>query len=148
MKLKKAIDFTLLYEQQEFSSTNPLGNVCSYFRVYPNATSRNSVTNRKWQDEFPHEPSPNNVPAMATVQVCVLFLLLSVSLAEDVKLKYKPATKPVRLFTEEELQRYDGREVNFFLLLVYDCNVHWMRSHLLSIALRPFFRRASLFTWQ
>ncbi|XP_038135427.1 neudesin [Cyprinodon tularosa] len=47
---------------------------------------------------------------MATVQVCVLFLLLSVSLAEDVKLKYKPATKPVRLFTEEELQRYDGRE--------------------------------------
>ncbi|KAM4723832.1 neudesin [Anableps anableps] len=47
---------------------------------------------------------------MATAQICVLFVLLSMSLAEEVKLKYKPATKPVRLFTEEELQRYDGSE--------------------------------------
>ncbi|KAM4541507.1 neudesin [Fundulus diaphanus] len=48
---------------------------------------------------------------MATAHVCVLFVLLSVSLAgDDVKLKYKPATKPVRLFTEEELQKYDGSE--------------------------------------
>ncbi|XP_027857156.1 neudesin isoform X1 [Xiphophorus couchianus] len=47
---------------------------------------------------------------MATTQVWVLFVLLSVSLAEEVKLNYKPATKPVRLFTEEELQRYDGSE--------------------------------------
>lgn len=47
---------------------------------------------------------------MATAQVCVLFVLLSLSLAQDVKLKYKPAAKPVRLFTEEELQRYDGTE--------------------------------------
>ncbi|MED6252939.1 hypothetical protein ATANTOWER_019630 [Ataeniobius toweri] len=47
---------------------------------------------------------------MATAQVRVLFILLAVSLAEDVKLKYKPASKPVRLFTEEELQRYNGRE--------------------------------------
>ncbi|MEQ2220238.1 hypothetical protein ILYODFUR_003288 [Ilyodon furcidens] len=47
---------------------------------------------------------------MATAQVRVLFILLAVSLAEDVKLKYKPASKPVRLFTEEELQRFNGRE--------------------------------------
>uniref|UniRef100_A0A3B4T8X7 Neudesin neurotrophic factor n=1 Tax=Seriola dumerili TaxID=41447 RepID=A0A3B4T8X7_SERDU len=29
---------------------------------------------------------------------------------KDVKLKSKPATTPVRLFTEEELKRYDGSE--------------------------------------
>lgn len=65
-------------------------------------------------DGFPHEESPNNVPAMATTQIWVLFVLLSVSLAEEVKLNHKPATKPVRLFTEEELQRYDGSEVNSY----------------------------------
>ncbi|KAM7403633.1 hypothetical protein PAMA_004191 [Pampus argenteus] len=45
---------------------------------------------------------------MATARLCVLFVVLSTALAEDFKLKYKPATKPVRLFTEEELKRYDG----------------------------------------
>ncbi|XP_054470385.1 neudesin [Anoplopoma fimbria] len=45
---------------------------------------------------------------MATVQVCVLVVVLSTALAEDFKLKYKPSMKPVRLFTEEELQGYDG----------------------------------------
>uniref|UniRef100_A0A3Q1EJ27 Neudesin neurotrophic factor n=1 Tax=Acanthochromis polyacanthus TaxID=80966 RepID=A0A3Q1EJ27_9TELE len=47
---------------------------------------------------------------MATTAVCVLFLVLCAALAEEVKLKYKPATKPVRLFTEEELKRYDGSQ--------------------------------------
>ncbi|XP_073339144.1 neudesin [Pagrus major] len=47
---------------------------------------------------------------MATTRVCVLFVVLYTTLAQDVKLKYKPSTKPVRLFTEEELKRYDGRE--------------------------------------
>lgn len=61
---------------------------------------------------------------MATAQVCFLFVLLSLSLAQDVKLKYKPAAKPVRLFTEEELQRYDGTEVNllsFFTVISPQC---------------------------
>ncbi|XP_074516015.1 neudesin [Sebastes fasciatus] len=47
---------------------------------------------------------------MATTRICVLFVVLSTTLAEDFKLKYKPSTKPVRLFTEEELKRYDGSE--------------------------------------
>ncbi|XP_051252182.1 neudesin [Dicentrarchus labrax] len=42
--------------------------------------------------------------------ICVLFVVLCTTLAEDVKLKYKASTKPVRLFTEEELRRYDGSE--------------------------------------
>ncbi|XP_068437021.1 neudesin [Clinocottus analis] len=45
---------------------------------------------------------------MATARMCVLVVILSTTLAEDLKLKYKPTTKPVRLFTEEELKRYDG----------------------------------------
>ncbi|XP_041827788.1 neudesin [Melanotaenia boesemani] len=47
---------------------------------------------------------------MATARFCVVFVVLSATLAEDIKLKFKPATKPVRLFTEEELKRYDGSE--------------------------------------
>lgn len=49
---------------------------------------------------------------MATARFCVLFIILAVALAEDAKVKHKTAPKPVRLFTEEELQRYDGCEVN------------------------------------
>lgn len=49
---------------------------------------------------------------MATARFCVLFIILAVALAEDAKVKHKTAPKPVRLFTEEELQRYDGSEVN------------------------------------
>ncbi|TNN51079.1 Neudesin [Liparis tanakae] len=45
---------------------------------------------------------------MATARLCVLAVVLSATLAEDFKLKYKPATKPVRLITEEELKRHDG----------------------------------------
>ncbi|KAI3367430.1 hypothetical protein L3Q82_026285 [Scortum barcoo] len=60
---------------------------------------------------FPHEAPPNSDPAMATPRICVLFALLSAAVAgEDLKLKYKPSNKPVRLFTEEELQRYDGSQ--------------------------------------
>ncbi|XP_042244749.1 neudesin [Thunnus maccoyii] len=47
---------------------------------------------------------------MATAQIFVLFVVFSTTLAEDFKLKYKQASKPVRLFTEEELKRYDGSE--------------------------------------
>ncbi|XP_070698996.1 neudesin [Pempheris klunzingeri] len=47
---------------------------------------------------------------MATARVCLLFLVLSWTSAKDVKLKDKPASKPVRLFTEEELKRHDGSE--------------------------------------
>ncbi|XP_039642491.1 neudesin isoform X3 [Perca fluviatilis] len=47
---------------------------------------------------------------MATARICVLYVVLSTTLAEDFKLKHKPSTKPVRLFTEEELTRYDGSE--------------------------------------
>ncbi|XP_075963612.1 neudesin [Anarhichas minor] len=45
---------------------------------------------------------------MANARLCVLVVVLSATSAEDFKLKYKPSTKPVRLFTEEELKRYDG----------------------------------------
>lgn len=48
---------------------------------------------------------------MAPAQTFVLIFLLSATLAEDDKLRLKTATKPVRLFTEEELKRYDGTEV-------------------------------------
>ncbi|XP_077476390.1 neudesin [Stigmatopora argus] len=44
--------------------------------------------------------------SITTATVGIFVLLLNVSLAD--KLKYKAATKPVRLFTEEELRRYDG----------------------------------------
>lgn len=54
-----------------------------------------------------------NEPTTATMRVFVLFVVFCTTLAEDVKLTYKPSTTPVRLFTEEELKRYDGREVNF-----------------------------------
>ncbi|KAE8290313.1 Neudesin Neuron-derived neurotrophic factor SCIRP10-related protein [Larimichthys crocea] len=48
---------------------------------------------------------------MATTRTCVLLFVLSATLAEeDVKFKYKAPTKPVRLFTEEELRRYDGSQ--------------------------------------
>lgn len=49
---------------------------------------------------------------MATARFCVLFIILAVALAEDAEVKHKTAPKPVRLITEEELQRYDGSEVN------------------------------------
>ncbi|XP_061599683.1 neudesin [Cololabis saira] len=47
---------------------------------------------------------------MATAQAWILFIVFSATVAEDIKLKYKPATKPVRLFTEEELRGHDGSE--------------------------------------
>ncbi|XP_013873498.1 neudesin [Austrofundulus limnaeus] len=46
----------------------------------------------------------------AAARTFVLIILLSATLAEDDKLRFKAATKPVRLFTEEELKRYDGTE--------------------------------------
>ncbi|KAK5886912.1 hypothetical protein CesoFtcFv8_017897 [Champsocephalus esox] len=47
---------------------------------------------------------------MATARTCVLLLVLSATSAEDLKLKHKTSREPVRLFTEEELSRYDGGE--------------------------------------
>lgn len=48
---------------------------------------------------------------MATTRIWVFTVFLCVTLAEDdVKLKFKSASTPVRLFTEEELKRYDGSE--------------------------------------
>lgn len=49
---------------------------------------------------------------MGSLRVCALIVLLSVALGRDSKLKYKPSNKPVRLFTEDELKKYDGSEVS------------------------------------
>ncbi|XP_060939070.1 neudesin [Limanda limanda] len=47
---------------------------------------------------------------MATALLCVLCVVFCATSAQNFKLKFKSATKPVRLFTEEELRRYDGSE--------------------------------------
>ncbi|KAJ0008709.1 hypothetical protein NQD34_016124 [Periophthalmus magnuspinnatus] len=39
--------------------------------------------------------------------LCALFMCTTLA-EEDQKLKFKAASKPVRLFTEEELRKYDG----------------------------------------
>ncbi|XP_061741805.1 neudesin [Nerophis ophidion] len=57
---------------------------------------------------------------MATTGANVLLLSLFISSlvsADDVKLKYKAATKPVRLFTEEELKRHDGSQAGESILM-------------------------------
>ncbi|XP_029531843.1 neudesin [Oncorhynchus nerka] len=54
---------------------------------------------------------PNSQTTMVTpVQLFITFVLLVLSLAGDNKLKHKPASKPVRLFTDEDLKRHDGSE--------------------------------------
>lgn len=62
---------------------------------------------------FPHCSLANRDRVMATTYICVFTIFFCVTLAEDVNLKYKATSKPVRLFTEEDLKRYDGSEVNF-----------------------------------
>lgn len=58
------------------------------------------------------EACPNSQTTMVTpVQLFITFVLLVLSLADDNKLKHKPASKPVRLFTDEDLKRHDGSEV-------------------------------------
>lgn len=42
-----------------------------------------------------------------------LFALVLTCMADESKLKVKPESKPVRLFTDEDLGRYDGSEVCF-----------------------------------
>lgn len=54
---------------------------------------------------------------MATVGL-VLLVVFSSAIAQDVKLIYESSSKPVRLFTEEELRRYDGSEVNIFSQII------------------------------
>lgn len=50
---------------------------------------------------------------MATAKSFLLLVVFSTSIAQDVKVIYKSDSKPVRLFTEEELRKYDGSEVRF-----------------------------------
>ncbi|MCJ8736875.1 hypothetical protein PDJAM_G00017330 [Pangasius djambal] len=47
---------------------------------------------------------------MLHLQLITLFVLMLMCLADESKLKVQPASKPVRLFTDEELRRYDGSE--------------------------------------
>lgn len=51
---------------------------------------------------------------MLHLELITLFALMLFCLADESKLKVKPASKPVRLFTDEELRRYDGSEVDYF----------------------------------
>lgn len=50
---------------------------------------------------------------MFYARIVVLYSLLSICSTNESKIKH--ASKPVRLFTEEELQRYDGSEVGYVL---------------------------------
>lgn len=47
---------------------------------------------------------------MATARSLVLLVVFSATIAQDVKLIHKSSSQPVRLFTEEELRKYDGSE--------------------------------------
>ncbi|MBN3313872.1 NENF protein, partial [Atractosteus spatula] len=51
---------------------------------------------------------------MPAVHICLIFLFLAIvnwGFSEDLKLKHKPAeTKPVRLFTDEDLAKYNGQQ--------------------------------------
>ena len=93
-------------------SPSELLNLClSNFRLCMNASHGSCLRQEvKWIQEFPHR---NASGTMATALLCVLCVVFCATLAQDFKLKFKAATKPVRLFTEEELRRYDGSEVNF-----------------------------------
>lgn len=55
---------------------------------------------------------------MATARSVVLLVVFSTTIAQDVKLIYKSSSQPVRLFTEEELRKYDGSEVGFFSQII------------------------------
>ncbi|KAJ7988807.1 hypothetical protein DPEC_G00313030 [Dallia pectoralis] len=59
------------------------------------------------------EACPNRftMVTVVTLQLCITLCgLLGLGLADDVKLKPKPASKPVRLFTDDDLKRHDGSE--------------------------------------
>ncbi|XP_062863604.1 neudesin [Trichomycterus rosablanca] len=47
---------------------------------------------------------------MLFVHISISFVFIFLCMANESKLKVQPATKPVRLFTDEELRRYDGSE--------------------------------------
>lgn len=64
--------------------------------------------------QIPHQSRASNRGTMATAASFVLLVVFSSTIAQDVKLIYKSSTKPVRLFTEEELRRFDGSEVSVF----------------------------------
>lgn len=90
-----------------------LAQPCLTFPTAPNAAWVKLVVERQGsgRTQFPLKTRTNNELTMATVQICLVFIVFSAALSDDVKLKYKPATKPVRLFSDEELKRYDGTEV-------------------------------------
>ncbi|XP_056868066.1 neudesin [Takifugu flavidus] len=47
---------------------------------------------------------------MATATSFILLIVVSTAVAQDVTLMSRTSSRPVRLFTEEELQTYDGSE--------------------------------------
>ncbi|XP_072545596.1 neudesin [Salminus brasiliensis] len=47
---------------------------------------------------------------MLYLQFITCFSLVLICMADEPKIKVKPASKPVRLFTDEDLRRYDGSE--------------------------------------
>ncbi|CAL8283676.1 unnamed protein product [Lota lota] len=48
--------------------------------------------------------------ATTTTQLCAFLMVLYTCFADDINLTHKPDSTPVRLFTEDELKRYDGSE--------------------------------------
>ncbi|CAL8297738.1 unnamed protein product [Arctogadus glacialis] len=48
--------------------------------------------------------------ATATTRLCAFLMVFYTCFADDINLIHKPDSAPVRLFTEEELKRYDGSE--------------------------------------
>lgn len=52
---------------------------------------------------------------MATATSFLLLIVVSTTAAQDVNLISKSSSRPVRLFTEEELRSYDGSEVSILL---------------------------------
>ncbi|KAJ8288715.1 hypothetical protein COCON_G00013740 [Conger conger] len=47
---------------------------------------------------------------MSALKVCLVLVYVLNCSADEVELKHKPAVKPVRLFTDEELSKYNGHE--------------------------------------
>lgn len=81
-------------------------------------TDLRSASERQWKQRHSHDNKEtgaadsvltNLVTTMFYARSVVLYALVCICSTNDSKIKN--ASKPVRLFTEEELQRYDGSEV-------------------------------------
>lgn len=108
----------------------------------------------KWMDPISAQNSRITILNMVEkVHVCLVLFVFSVALSDDVKFKYKPATKPVRLFTDEELKRYDGTEVKVDFTRKYS-EIQWKFRVCFITVVFPIvfptsgFRGRSLFTWR